>query len=306
MAKTIKFSLICDGNPVRTLEDLKNNFSIEDIITYFNNKLLHRWLSVRGYNVELEKVEKLQNLDCLELVKELIKIFDVETDPITIAENTYILQYKQERELLLEEYKKMDFKASAIIDDYHTGYRELIDTILENKNDIAKIKAAIKEIDRKYSNLYEMDYSSLFYNLSINAPMAVFVMLMNDNMRKKYLPLSITKEDETVTNDIVNDRDKSHMYRLICELVSDYNILVKILGDNLKSFAGVTDGYWKDVEPKGKKYMILSMEHGNYIRSAGVLGGDLDSDDINEKFVLLDGIDYKSNNEYDKLLYMEV
>lgn len=297
MAKTIKFSLICDGNPVRTLEDLKNNFSIEDIITYFNNKLLHRWLSVRGYNVELEKVEKLQNLDCLELVKELIKIFDVETDPITIAENTYILQYKQERELLLEEYKKMDFKASAIIDDYHTGYRELIDTILENKNDIAKIKAAIKEIDRKYSNLYEMDYRSLFYNLYINAPMAVFVMLMNDNMRKKYLPLSITKE---------NDRDKSHMYRLICELVSDYNTLVKILGDNLKSFAGVTDGYWKDVEPKGKKYMILSMEHGNYIRSAGVLGGDLDSDDINEKFVLLDGIDYKSNNEYDKLLYMEV
>lgn len=297
MAKTIKFSLICDGNPVRTLEDLKNNFSIEDIITYFNNKLLHRWLSVRGYNVELEKVEKLQNLDCLELVKELIKIFDVETDPITIAENTYILQYKQERELLLEEYKKMDFKASAIIDDYHTGYRELIDTILENKNDIAKIKAAIKEIDRKYSNLYEMDYRSLFYNLFINAPMAVFVMLMNDNMRKKYLPLSITKE---------NDRDKSHMYRLICELVSDYNTLVKILGDNLKSFAGVTDGYWKDVEPKGKKYMILSMEHGNYIRSAGVLGGDLDSDDINEKFVLLDGIDYKSNNEYDKLLYMEV
>ena len=306
MAKTIKFSLICDGNPVRTLEDLKNNFSIEDIITYFNNKLLHRWLSVRGYNVELEKVEKLQNLDCLELVKELIKIFDVETDPITIAENTYILQYKQERELLLEEYKKMDFKASAIIDDYHTGYRELIDTILENKNDIAKIKAAIKEIDRKYSNLYEMDYRSLFYNLSINAPMAVFVMLMNDNMRKKYLPLSITKEDETVTNDIVNDRDKSHMYRLICELVSDYNTLVKILGDNLKSFAGVTDGYWKDVEPKGKKYMILSMEHGNYIRSAGVLGGDLDSDDINEKFVLLDGIDYKSNNGSMSILWTKI
>ena len=80
----------------------------------------------------------------------------------------------------------------------------------------------------------------------------------------------------------------------------------KNIRDNLKSFAGVTDGYWKDVEPKGKKYMILSMEHGNYIRSAGVLGGDLDSDDINEKFVLLDGIDYKSNNEYDKLLYMEV
>ena len=25
MAKTIKFNLICDGNPVRTIEDLQNN-----------------------------------------------------------------------------------------------------------------------------------------------------------------------------------------------------------------------------------------------------------------------------------------
>ncbi|WP_066826949.1 hypothetical protein [Clostridium tepidiprofundi] len=302
MAKTIKFNLICDGNPVRTLEDMKNNFSIEDIIKYFNNKLLHRWLTVRGYNEELEKVEKLQNLDSLELVKELIKIFDVETDPTTIAENTYILQYKQERKVLLEEYKKMDFKVSTIIDDYHQGYRELIDTILENKNDIAKIKAAIKEIDRKYSNLYKLNYRNLFYNLFYNAPMAVFVMLMNDNMREEYLPFSTTNEDGTVTKDI----DKRDMYGLICNLISKYNQLKEILGDNLKVFSGATDGYWKDVEPKGKKYMILSMRSGNYIRSSGVLGGDLNSDDINKQFLILDGIDYKSNNEHDKLLYMEV
>lgn len=30
MAKTIKFNLICDNTPVRTIEDLQNNFSIED------------------------------------------------------------------------------------------------------------------------------------------------------------------------------------------------------------------------------------------------------------------------------------
>lgn len=49
MAKTIKFNLICDGFPVRTLEDLQNHFSVEDVLTYYHNRLLHRWLTVRGY-----------------------------------------------------------------------------------------------------------------------------------------------------------------------------------------------------------------------------------------------------------------
>ena len=31
MAKTIKFNLICDNTPVRTIEDLQNNFSIQKI-----------------------------------------------------------------------------------------------------------------------------------------------------------------------------------------------------------------------------------------------------------------------------------
>ena len=49
MAKTIKFNLICDNTPVRTIEDLQNNFSIEDVLDYYRNGLLCRWLKVRGY-----------------------------------------------------------------------------------------------------------------------------------------------------------------------------------------------------------------------------------------------------------------
>lgn len=40
MAKTIKFNLICDNTPVRTIEDLQNNFSIEDVLNYYRNGLL--------------------------------------------------------------------------------------------------------------------------------------------------------------------------------------------------------------------------------------------------------------------------
>lgn len=31
MAKTIKFNLICDNTPVRTIEDLQNNFSMSSL-----------------------------------------------------------------------------------------------------------------------------------------------------------------------------------------------------------------------------------------------------------------------------------
>ena len=41
-------------------------------------------------------------------------------------------------------------------------------------------------------------------------------------------------------------------------------------------------------------------------RSAGHSGGDLSSTDILNKFVIVDGVDYKSNSNIRKLLYMEV
>ena len=49
MAKTIKFNLICDNKPIRTIEDLRENFSIEDVLEYYNNGLLQHWLLVYGY-----------------------------------------------------------------------------------------------------------------------------------------------------------------------------------------------------------------------------------------------------------------
>lgn len=46
MAKTIKFNLVLDGNSVRNIEGIQENFSIEDMIKYCKNGLLARWLSL--------------------------------------------------------------------------------------------------------------------------------------------------------------------------------------------------------------------------------------------------------------------
>lgn len=95
------------------------------------------------------------------------------------------------------------------------------------------------------------------------------------------------------------------MFKEICDMIKSSDCLDK-LGKNLLSFSGDTNGSWKDLEPKGKQFMIISVGLGGYVRAAGKTGGDLSRDDVEYRFVIVDGIDYKSNFRINKLLYMEV
>ncbi|GMO43116.1 MAG: hypothetical protein Pg6C_04720 [Treponemataceae bacterium] len=78
------------------------------------------------------------------------------------------------------------------------------------------------------------------------------------------------------------------------------------LPNHVKTFAGITEGYWKDIQPQGKQFLIIKMESGNFVRSAGKNGEELKAEDVNGTFPILDGIDYKSNNAGHQLVYMEV
>lgn len=305
MAKTIKFNLICDEKPIRTIEDLQNNFSIEDVLSYYNNKLLHRWLNVRGYNLELEKVSSITSTDPMEIIKELICIFDVSSDIVKIEENIYMLKYLDERKELCAIYEKENYKANRIIDDYANGYRQLVNGILDNPTDVAIIKANIAEIVTNYEWVLTIDHRSLFYTLLSESSLAIMCLLMNEKSRNYYLPVEITMEDGSTILDTEEDSDKKAMFISICQMITESSF-EESLGGTLMTFAGMTDGYWKDLEPKGRKYMIISMGNGDYVRSAGQSGGDLSSTDIKNNFVIVDGIDYKSNSNIRKLRYMEV
>lgn len=292
MAKTIKFNLICDEKPIRTIEDLQNNFSIEDVLTYYNNKLLHRWLSVRGYDAELKAVSAITTDDSIEIIKELIHIFNVETDEKKVEESIYMFQYQEERRQTYEIYKIENYNVVNIIEDYEHDYLQLVRGILLNPNDVSLIKANIAEMVSNYDWVFELNHRELFWDLMKRSPLGVMCLLMNEESRKYYLPGG-------------DNEDKKRMFQAICNLIeqSDFE---KLLRGNLITFSGMTDGYWKDLEPKGKKFMIVSMEIGDFVRSAGKSGGDLTSSDIKNAFVILDGIDYKSNYSSHKLRYMEV
>ena len=299
MSKTIKFNLICDDNPIRTIEDLQENFSVEDVLKYYHNGLLLRWLTVRGYTEEQKEVSAIKDTEPLAIIKKLIKIFDIAVDEKNIEENIYIIKYRDEENVLNQIYKENGFKRNQIIEDYQSGYLQIIDDIYNNPHNITKIKAAIAELAKNYQWLIEMDNRRLFWTLYEHSPLAILCMLMNDVFRAYYL------HPQTNTSYSKEQSDKQEIYQTLCNFIHSSNFKNN-MKDHIQIFTGATDEYWKDLEPKGKKFMIISMEQGNYVRAAGLSGGDMTCNDIKDKFVIIDGIDYKSNHNSDALCYMEV
>lgn len=314
MAKTIKFNLICDGQPVRTIEDLQENFSVEDMLGYFESGLLLRWLKVRDYKDEYKEVSEISTKDDLEIAKKLIKIFNVETDEKEIAKDVYILQFLKERSQKISKYDSNRLETDEIVKNYTKEYADLVKEIMDNSDDISRIKANITEIVNNYKPVLQMNYRELFWKMADRDYLLVIMcFLMNSVMRKYYLDAGQSENDEK-NMDTTIKKDKEEIYKKICSYFepsadiykSTEDDIVKVLGDNVSVFDGKTDEYWKDLEVKGKKYMILGIGTRDKVRAAGDHNGDLSYEDVNNKFPIVDGIDYMSNSITSKLMYMEV
>ena len=85
MAKKIKFALkMKDGVEVRNLQELRDNFDLNQVTAYFMDGKLVTWLSDRYYDEEAEQIESLQKDDS-ELQKKLCQIFGVEYEEDTMT-----------------------------------------------------------------------------------------------------------------------------------------------------------------------------------------------------------------------------
>ena len=127
MAKTIKFNLILDNQPVRTIDELRENFSIEDMLKYFKNGFLLRWLKVREYE-EYQAVAAIDSSSTNKnIVLALIEIFNIsDVDIANIEEVVSTIEYQEQTDKLNKIYAENDFDKKKIIEDYHTGYDNLI------------------------------------------------------------------------------------------------------------------------------------------------------------------------------------
>lgn len=291
MAKTIKFNLILDNCPVRNIEGLQEHFSIEDMLKYFENGLLLRWLDVRGYETQYAAVEAVdKSLDRKEIVMALVKIFEVvEMDAADIEKAIGILTYLDEEKELNAVYKENAFAKKQIVDDYHSGHAALVMHMEENKENMAVLKADAIQMEREYLGLFELNHYELFFRLVETAPKAIFAILTRDAFRKFWI-------DEEA-----NDKIYACVIRL---LTADK--AKEILGDDLKIVKRDTQAMWDPIERPEVKLMVISIVSGTFIKNAGEFSEKLADTDVNNKLVKFNGLEYQCNSASYELLYMEV
>lgn len=305
MSKTIKFNLILDGYPVRNLEGLREHFSIEDILDYYSNRLLEKWLDVRGYSDELSEVKALsvnkdgssdkigiEDSETYQIIKNLIKIFKIETDNASIERDLGILSYAKEREERVKAYKEASYKTDTIIKDYHEGYNSILQHIIDNNDNMALLKADIKEIEKSYLELFRLDFHACFVRFVEEAPKAVYAILANPVLREFYL-------GEDVPSQIKD---------LIDEKISPKQRVLENLKDDVMYIQKDTGSVFDPIVNSGTKVMVLYVMYG-YVKSwdESPDSPKYGNADIQGKFILLDGLRCasKENGTCD-LIYMEV
>lgn len=84
--KTIKFDLPIDGVKVKTIEELREHFTVE-ILSLYENGILIKWLQSRNHADKINFIKKLQaySSNRFMLMKKLCELFEVETDDLLIA-----------------------------------------------------------------------------------------------------------------------------------------------------------------------------------------------------------------------------
>ncbi len=285
MAKTIKFNLKLNGNSIRTIEDLKENFVLEEVLKYYKEDLLLRWLKVRNYDEYVERVENINNEDDFEVLKQLVNIFDMEQDDSDIEKIIYTLKFEEEQKVLLEDYKNNNFQKQQIIDDYLSGYYQIFEEIGENSENLSKLKVIVSNIEKNYKDLFTMD--KFMYRRVKNYIKFIISVLMNENLR------DVIIKNENIMNDFLQNYD----CRIKKEGID--------FGDDLKSFKGNIE-YWKDLEEQDNKILILYAKNC-VIREPKNRELEVKSTELKNKFEILNGLELQSlPDKESEIYYLEV
>ena len=208
MAK-IKFNLNFGGEQIRTLDDLRDNFSIEDVLDVYSNGLLVKWLDVHNHKGELEQVNAIHATDARGILTELIRIFGISDTPSEIEESLSVLAYLEERKKVHEDMKAHGIpdheKLKKERDDLarqveemkglleakapkpaKKSYDELVQEIIDNHMDLHHIYDCLDAITTDYYDILREKHSELFSRLYESRPHTIIPLFAHHATRPYY------------------------------------------------------------------------------------------------------------------------
>ena len=104
----VKFYMYFNGERIRTIEDLRENFFAEDILEAYSSGQLAKWLKVWRHKKELAQVEAVKSENAREILAELMRIFDSDAEPEEINASLSVYDYLEERRKFREHAMKYD------------------------------------------------------------------------------------------------------------------------------------------------------------------------------------------------------
>ena len=289
----LKFNLLIGGKECRTLEEVKENFNIDDIKKYYDSDLLERWLLNNDYKDLCYEIQALKSkvdihympacvLSHINIKQELKDIFFQEH-----KKNETVSSFVSITSNYKDYYNYNDYKNYSTADEYFYNYNEIVNIIINDSTDY--IKSYIDLLAERYSYFFCYDYKNFIKKIMENKNYyALFCMFYNDFMRYYLI------EDDNVSN-FINEK----IIKNISEKVNNDFSYVKYYSKSESN----SDNHF--IEISNKECIIL------YIENASVTSIDdknivYNKDDIiNDKFKKINGIRY--NWQYNnKIVYIEM
>lgn len=312
MAKSIKFNLTVDNKPIRTIEELRENFCINDIDELYREGRLQKWLEVRGFDEYLAQIKEINHETP---IYKLIDIFGmgskISKDEVNkIVSNIY---YENERKKQLAVWEKKNNDVKSIIQVYHAKYDELKNVMIENPSNFPLIKSTINEICKNYFGLFKLNYVDFYYEIYDKIPLIVYACLMNEQSSRLFLgyyPYNLPKKLPLPFVDNILKKYTPILENVIKNYSGKFDIVNNCKNkDDIEKYilklSGSTDGYWDEKEPLKQKVMILGMSSSAEVNSADKKDSGLKRNYV-KGFVILDGLQYRAQRNDDFVYYMLV
>lgn len=126
MMKQVKFNLYVDQQKIRTIEELKGHFNIDDLIEWYEQGVLQKWLSVRNYEEQFGKINGIDSDNKFEIATQLIATFQFSEEQSRKALDSlnYRINYSNQNTNKTED-------SNEILQKYFARYEELKEILLE-------------------------------------------------------------------------------------------------------------------------------------------------------------------------------
>jgi hypothetical protein len=308
MPKNIKFALMMNGQEVRTVDDLKNNFHAQDMLALYQGGVLRRWLKAEGleeYGEALDIIEA-DTLDTAGILSALAAVF-LDSPEVSLEGVAHYIDFLQKNANAVQELRQGEFERESVIGAYHKEYYSLKGEMIDREYDMFFAREAVKQISEQYLELFILDFKTFISEMKEQSPAVIFTLLTNAKIRELLKEKNLESEVVRIAKELLNSPYFSAFIPFKNNVPHEHTIDTLI-----KTSYKDTDGAWDDIEPDtSKQYMIMNMPESCKARDFSLRKDiekrvEINSTKALEEFPIVNGIEYNSRNATEPLIYMVV